>query len=48
MRAAPDGSEPAVPPVLREAGRRTEMFSRSVAESHAMAGDIGGAPEWLR
>lgn len=37
----------AISPALREAGRRTEMFSRFIAESHALAGDIESALDWL-
>ena len=37
----------AISPALREAARHTEMFSRFLAECHAVAGDAAGALEWL-
>ncbi len=37
----------AISPVLREAARHTEMFSRFLAECYAMAGDVEGALDSL-
>lgn len=47
LQGEPEAALEAISPEFREAGRRSEMFSRALAECHAVAGDNDGAMEWL-
>ena len=47
MRGEPGAAMEAITPGLREAALQTEMFSRFLAECHALAGEVDGALEWL-
>lgn len=47
LRGERTAASDAISPALREAARRTEMFSRFLAECHALAGDVEEALDWL-
>jgi serine/threonine protein kinase len=47
LRGEREAALDAVTPALRDAARHTEMFSRFLAQCHALAADTDGALDWL-
>jgi len=47
IRGEPAAAMEAITPELEEAARQTEMFSRFLAECHALAGEVEEALDWL-